>query len=41
MVDMYLHDDGALLFIHYDDRNLLKEVNELADQSNMKFAKDY
>ncbi len=41
MADMYLHDDGALLLIHCDDRSLLKEVDELANQYDMKLAKDW
>ena len=41
MADMYLHDNGALLLIHCDDRSLLKEVDELADRYDMKLTKDW
>jgi len=41
MVDMYLYDDGVLLLIHCNDHSLLKEVDELADQYDMKLAKDW
>jgi len=41
MADMSLHDDGALLLIHCDDRKLLKEVDELAHKYDMKLAKDW
>jgi len=40
MADMYLHDDGALLLIHCNDHSLLKKVDELADQYDMKLAND-
>jgi len=41
MANIYLHDDGALLLLHCNDRSLLKEVDELANQYDMKLAKDW
>ena len=41
MADMYFHDDGALVLIHSNDRSLLKEIDELADQYDMKLVRDW
>ena len=39
--DAYLHDDGAILLFHCDDRALLSEVEEAAEQYSFKLCKDW
>jgi hypothetical protein len=41
MADTFLHDDGALVVIHCDDRDLMKEIDEAADQYDMKQLMDW
>lgn len=41
MADDFLHDDGALVIIHCDDRDLMKDVVERADQYDMELLKDW
>jgi hypothetical protein len=37
----FLHDDGALVLIHCDDRALMQDVDECADQYDMQLLKDW
>ncbi len=39
--DGYLHDDGALVLLHCDDRKLHLKVDNLAEQYDMVLAKDW
>ncbi len=39
--DGFLHDDGALVLLHCDDRKLQKKVDKLADRYDMVLAKDW
>ncbi len=41
MADNILHDDGALVLIHCDDRALMMEIDGRADQYDMKLLKDW
>jgi hypothetical protein len=41
MADAYLHDDGALVLIHCDDRALMREIEDKAHQYDMKLLKDW
>lgn len=41
MADAYLHDDGALVLIHCDDRALMREIEDKAHQYDMVLLKDW